>query len=125
MNLTRVVRISLWITGPANLLAAYAFAFPSSAIGILLELPQQSSLLYTLFAGVFVGMFGLAYIWLATQPTFNKPLLLFSAAGKTMAVLIALVTYALGNLSGVTSLVISGDMLFAGLWFFWLLRNNG
>ena len=123
MNLTTLVRTTLWITVPANLTAAIMLAFPTTQLGQLIELPQQSYSLYTLLAGSLVGLFGLAYAWLAKQKTINRPMLLVGACGKTAAVLISVVLFAMGQLSGVATTVISGDLIFATIWFIWLYRG--
>lgn len=124
MQLESVIRTSLWVTAPLNLLVAAALAFPSSWAGSLLELPAQTHPFYTLLVGALVALFGFTYLWLALQREIVRPLLLVGACGKTLAVLISIALYALGQLSGVTATVISGDLLFAALWFYWLLRTG-
>ena len=117
------VRTSLWVTGPLNLLAAAAFAFPASGIGTVLELPVEAHPFYTLFSGSFVGLFGLIYLWLARQTPIVRPLLLAGACGKTMAATISLSLFSAGQLSGLTTTLISGDLAFAALWFYFLSRS--
>ena len=108
------------ITAPFNLIAAFAFAFPASWIGRLIELPLETHLFYGLLCGGLVGMFGLAYLWLAGQPDLNKPVLFLGVCGKAMAVLIGGGLFLADSLSGLTAALLSGDLLFAALWFYWL-----
>ncbi len=124
MTLEQIVRISLWVTAPFNLLAAYAFAFPESALGQLLGFPYPSHPLFALFSGSMVGLFGVMYVWLVLQPTLIKPVLFFGATGKTIAVAIALYLYLGGLLSSTLMVLISGDLAFAALWFFYLTSRR-
>ena len=123
MTFEGVVRISLWVTAPANLAAATAFAFPSSLPGSMLQFPPTHPF-YALFSGAMVALFGVAYAWLALQPVINRPLLLVGACGKLLAVLISGSLFLGGDLSGVTALVISGDLVFVALWATFLVGNR-
>ncbi len=119
--MTRLVRWTLWITAPFNLLAAYAFAFPMGSVGNLLRLPQPAyGEFYMLMTASLVGLFGLAYIWMALQPAIDKPLLFVGAAGKAMAATTGLLLMLSGQLSTVTGTLLLGDYLFAGFWIYWL-----
>ncbi len=124
MSLDQIVRISLWITAPFNLIAAYAFAFPESGLGQILGLPYPSHPLFTLFSGSMVGLFGVMYAWLALQNAIVRPVLAFGATGKTIAVAIALYLYLGGLLSSTLILLISGDLIFAALWLYYLTSRR-
>jgi len=86
----------------------------------LIELPQQEYSLYTLLAGALVGLFGLAYAWLALQRVINRPLLLVGACGKAVAVLISAFLFATDQLSAMAATIISGDLVFVAIWLTWL-----
>lgn len=118
------VRRSLWLSIPFNFIAAFAIAFPTSAIGRALELPEQGANFYTLFSGGLVGLFGLMYLWNALQPSIDRPTLAVGAVGKSFAVLLSAILFHCGMFSGLALLVISGDLVFAGLWLYWLLGNS-
>jgi len=123
VTLSSAVRISLWISAPANLIVATAIAFPSSSLGSLLELPDTHPF-YGLLSGAMVGLFGVAYGWLALQPEIDRPLLCLGACGKLLAVLISISLFTAGELSGVTAAVISGDLVFVVLWSAFLFSNR-
>ena len=119
-----VVQRSLWLACPFNLIAAFVFAFPSSGIGQRLGLPQSVSPLYLSLVSLFVGLFGLAYGWLARQPRIDRPLLGFGSIGKFGAFLIALALWFQGAVADVVVVVALGDLAFAALWFSWLLSSR-
>jgi nitrate reductase gamma subunit len=108
------------VTTPLNFVAGYALAFPKSALGALIELPQGAHPFYTVLTGGLVALFGAVYLHLARQRAIDRSLLLVGACGKALAVLIALSLYATGQLAALTAALMSGDALFAGLWFYWL-----
>ena len=124
MTIEQTVRLSLGITAPFNLGAAAAFAWPSTWLGSLLGLPVDVHPFYAYFSGAMVGLFGLAYLWMAFSATLSRPLLCVGASGKSLAVLIAWGLYLSNDLSGLTALIISGDIAFAGLWFYFLATNT-
>ena len=123
MSVERIVRISLWVTAPANLAAASAFAFPSGMLGSILQLPATHPF-YAMFSGALVGLFGLVYLWLALQAEINRPVLFIGACGKLLAVLISVSLFAASQLSGAAAFVISGDLVFVALWTTYLLRQR-
>ncbi|MDX1734364.1 MAG: hypothetical protein R3228_08350 [Halioglobus sp.] len=119
----RLLRTTLWLTAPLNLLVAYSFAIPDGALGELLQLPQGGDAFYRLLAATLVGLFGLVYLWLALQPQPDRALVLVGASGKTLAALCAIALYFADSLAGVPALFMSGDLLLAGIWFYWLARQ--
>lgn len=124
MTLDRAVRISLWVTAPLNLVAGFTFAFPGSALGSVVELPHPTHGLYAALSGGMVALFGAVYFWLALQTEIHRPLLFLGAAGKSLAVLVALSLFANGQLPAVTTSLLCGDTAFALLWFSWLLKGR-
>ena len=120
----QLVRISLWVTAPFNLVAGIAFAWPSSALGQLLTLPENVPAFYALFSGGMVLLFGLVYLWLAAQKVLVPALLCVGAAGKLLAVTIAVALYLAGSASGLFATVIAGDLLFVFLWISYLIRHS-
>ncbi len=124
MSLERIVRISLWVTAPFNLIAGFAISFPASGLGQLLELPSGSHPFYTILSGALVGIFGLAYIWLASQARISKPLLFVGASGKSAAVILTATLFVNDMVSSTLAFMISGDLLFAGLWFYFLYQDS-
>ena len=123
-RLDQWVRASLWITAPFNFVAAFAFAMPSSPIGNLLDLPRHEPDYFTFFSGAMVGIFGMAYFWSARQATLPRPIIAVGAGGKFTAVLLAATLFVLEQFSAIALLVISGDLLFVGLWTYWLIHTR-
>ena len=121
----QLVRFSLWVTAPLNLVAGFSFAVPANPMGQLIRLPQQEPSIYTLMSGGMVALFGIVYFWLARQEVLFKPVLGIGAAGKLMAVLIAISLFLKGDLPLVPALLISGDLLFVLLWGYYLFEETG
>jgi hypothetical protein len=119
------IRWSLRLACPFNLLAAVVFAFPSSAVGQQLGLPENVSPLYSWLVALFVALFGFAYGWLAAQPVIDRPLLGLGSIGKFGAFLAAFFLWLAAAVPGVVVLFALGDLAFAGLWFSWLLSSRG
>jgi len=117
-----LLRRALWLTAVANTVVAFVFAFPAS-LGRPVDLPADVPILYSLFAGLFVLLFGGAYAWLALQPRIHRPLVAFAAFGKTGAVLVVLVSWLVGAASTRLLALISGDLVLAGVFVAWLLAN--
>lgn len=118
-----IVRASLWITAPFNLLAGFIFAFPSSWPGQLIDFPAEVHPFFAYFSGAMVALFGLMYIWLARQREIVKPILFFGASGKTLAAIIAIGLFATDQLSATTAFLMAGDLFFAGFWFYYLATD--
>jgi mannose-6-phosphate isomerase-like protein (cupin superfamily) len=113
------LRRSLRIAALANLLAGAMFAV--APLHPLFGLPSPSHALYALFSGGLIGLFGIVYGWLARQPTIHRALLWLGAGGKATAAGVCWVLYMAGHLSPTATALISGDLLFAGFWVYWLV----
>lgn len=121
----RLVRFTLWLSFPFNLLAAYMIAFPASAPGQLIGLPAVVPPVYTALLSFMVLGFGLAYAWLAMQASIHRPLLAFGAMGKAGVFVILFALWLAGRSSGRVVLLASGDLAFASVWFWWLSGMAG
>ena len=123
MGITLVVRISLAVSAPFNVLAGIAFAHPAGIPGVWLGLPTDTHALYSMFAGYMIGLFGIAYAWMAFQPSIAKPLLMFGAVGKLGAVAIVAALFMAAQVPLSLLLLIAPDILLALLWLFYLIRE--
>lgn len=119
-----LIRATLWISFPFNLLAAYALALPDSMPGRLMGLPSPVPPLYAALTALLVALFGLAYAWMATQPRLDRALLGFAAAGKGSVFVAAVMLWMLHRGAGSTVVVAVGDLLLAALWLRWLLATR-
>jgi hypothetical protein len=118
----RVMRRALWTSCVANLVAAGGFAFPDT-LGRLAGFPGGGPRLYTTTLAVLVALFGLTYGWLASQPRIDRPLVVFSAIGKTSFVAVAFGCWLLGEVTGQGMLMASGDLVFAAIFAWWLVGD--
>ncbi len=120
MEQETIFRRVLWASAAFNLGGALLFAFPSSAPGQLAGLPTPVPAIYSTLLALFVILFGGAYAWLAVQPTIDRPMVAFSAIGKTAAFLTVFGFWLMGEAPARSIVGILGDLIFAGLFFWWL-----
>jgi hypothetical protein len=121
-NSDKYIRLVLWASAVFNLAGALLFAFPESTISQLAGLPVPVPTFYAALLAEFIILFGGSYAWLALQPAINRPLLAFGAIGKTGAFLLVAVLWLAGQAPARGMLAITGDLIFACLFFAWLLR---
>jgi CHASE2 domain-containing sensor protein len=93
-------------------------------MGHLLELPQSSHPFYSYMSGSIIALFGLVYVWLALQPIIVRSVLLIGTSGKLIAVLISFGLTISGDLSPIVATAIAGDLLFVGLWIYYLMQTQ-
>jgi hypothetical protein len=116
----KYIRGVLWASAVFNLAGALLFAFPESAMSQLAGLPVPVPPFYAGLLAEFILLFGGSYAWLAIQPAINRPLLAFGAIGKTCAFLLVAVLWLAGQAPARGVLAITGDLIFACLFFGWL-----
>jgi hypothetical protein len=122
--MTSVVRATLWLSFPFNLVAAWVLVSPSSELGHFVGVPAQVPSLYSLVLGFLICEFGVTYAWLALQKHINRPLLVFCAIGKSGVFVIALLLWLTADVSGRLVLMASGDLMLALVWFSWLFNRQ-
>jgi len=118
----KFIRVVLWASAVFNLAGGLLFAFPDSTISQLAGLPVPVPTFYSGLLAEFIILFGASYAWLALQPAINRPLLAFGAIGKTGAFLLVAVLWLAGQAPARGVLAITGDLIFACLFFGWLLK---
>jgi hypothetical protein len=123
MNKDKIIRYALWISVAFNLFGALLFAFPASPLGQFAGLPVPVPVIYSMLLAFFVVLFAGAYAWLARQPTIDRPLVAFSAIGKAGSFVLMLILCLLGEIPGRSVLLASGDLIFACIFAWWLLRT--
>ncbi len=117
-----LLRMSLWISFPINLGAAYVLARPSSWLGRQLDLPPAIDPLYAALSAYLVALFGCIYAWLALQDRPKQPLLAAGAIGKGGFFAVTLGLWLFADASPVLLAAGVGDLLLAVLWLWWLKK---
>src|SRR5689334_1819692 len=117
----RIMRRALWATTVMNFAGAVMFAFPDS-VGRLGGMPPGPRV-YTAFIAVLVALFGATYAWLARQPRIDRPLVAFSALGKTSFFVVVAACWLRGELPAQAVGGATGDLVFAAIFAWWLLGD--
>lgn len=109
--------------GILNIVAAVGFVMPDSIFWRMtrMAMPEQTLYLH-LFAGM-VGLFGILYFWVAMQPADKRPLIAVAAIGKTAAFVTVFVHFLMASANVLFVLLMSADLLFAGLFVQYLRRR--
>jgi len=115
------LRLALRTSVFFNLGGALLFAFPNS-LGRLAGFPSPAPRVYTAFIAAMVTLFAGTYGWLASQPQIDRPLVAFSALGKTSFFVVVAACWFLGEVPGRAVLGAAGDLVFAAIFARWLLR---
>jgi len=123
MNKDKIIRYALWISVAFNLFGALLFAFPASPLGQFAGLPIPVPAIYSTLLAFFVVLFAGAYFWLARQPIIDRPLVAFSAIGKAGSFVVMIILWLLGEIPGRSVLFASGDLIFACIFAWWLLKT--
>lgn len=117
-----LMRRALWASVCFNLGGALLFFFPAS-LGRLAGLPVPVPPAYSALLAFFIVLFGGAYARLALQPRFDRPLVAFSAIGKAGAFAVVVACWMAGAVEARAVLAITGDLVFAAIFAWWLLGS--
>ena len=120
----KLVRVTLWISVPFNLVAAYGLAYPGSLLGILIGLPSNVPPLYSALLAFLIAGFGLAYGWAARQQPVDKTVVGLGTIGKYGVFIIAGLLMMQGSGPTGAFVVAIGDAIFATIWLLWLLGER-
>jgi hypothetical protein len=115
-----LMRRVLWTSVVFNLGGALLFLFPAS-LGRLAGLPAPVPFAYSALLALFIVLFAGSYAWLALQPRFDRPLVAFAAIGKASAFAVVLACWVAGAVEGRAVLAITGDLVLAAIFAWWLL----
>ncbi|HKA29829.1 MAG TPA: hypothetical protein VKH82_10655 [Candidatus Binatia bacterium] len=122
MDRDLVMRRALRTSFVFNLFGALGFAFPGS-LGSLAGFPSPVPHVYSATLAVLVTLFGCTYAWLAAQPRIDRPIVAFCALGKAGFFTVVLACWLLGELPGMALGAAAGDLVFAAIFFWWLLGD--
>lgn len=123
MTPDKVVRTTLWVTVAFNAVAAYGVAYPASLVGQLMGLPTEVPALYSVLLAWMVAAFGGMYAWLALQKVISRPLVGFSGIAKSGVFILTFLLWISGHIGGMAVLITTGDLLFASIFFWWLIKT--
>lgn len=123
MTPEKIVRSALWVSVPFNFFAAYVIAVPASWFGQLAGLPFEVGAPYPETLAFFIALSGIAYGWMAMQKKIPRPLLAFLGFGKLGVFMILALQWISGAVSGMLVLMGCGDLAFAAIFFWWLIRT--
>jgi hypothetical protein len=76
------------------------------------------------FAGMVIGLFGYAYVRVAMDPVYFRPLIHVTAIGKLLAFTSAALPWLAGIVSSRLPMLLSADVIFAILFFDYLRRTK-
>lgn len=117
------MRRALSLSAPYNFGAAVLLAFPGWLPAQWAGLPSPVPLVDRLLLAMFVALFGGAYAWLAARPVIDRPLVGFATIGKTAVCIIVVALWLVGDLPARVLLTVSGDAVFAVIFYRWLLNS--
>jgi ABC-type branched-subunit amino acid transport system permease subunit len=123
MTPDKIIRMTLWTSVPFNFVAAYSFAFPASFSGQMMGLPFEAPAVYSVLLAWLVALFGAVYGWLAMQTKIDRPIVTMAAIGKVGVFVLAALLWLSGQVQGKTVFVVSGDLIFGCVFFWWLVKT--
>ena len=118
------MRRALFATAAMNILAATAFVPAAASLRTLAGLPAGGHPLYLLTVGMFVLLFGLAYLWTAVKGRAEPLFIAMAAAGKLSFFALLVGFWAAGELPGRAPLAGTADLIFGVLFSVWLLAGR-
>ena len=120
MTLPRWMRVALLATAVMNLGAAIAFLPSGGSVRALAGFPDAGHPLYGTTVALFVGLFGVGYLWSGATGRADRLFIALAAVGKIAFVAILVRLWAGGALPLRALLVGSGDLAFGALFLAWL-----
>jgi hypothetical protein len=115
------MRNALFATAAMNLFAGIGFLPPVAGVRALAGLPPGEHPVYLGTVALFVLTFAVGYFWVAAA---NRPERLFitlAAIGKLGFFTIVVACWLAGSLPAVAAVAASADLVFAAIFFAWLL----
>lgn len=119
-----LTRITLWLSTPFNLIAAYAIYWPENFPGTLFALPVGGPAIYSGMLAVIIAGFGLAYGWAAMQKPINTTVVGLGMLGKYAVFVVAGLLLLTGDAPAGPFIVTLADAAFATIWLLWLLGKR-
>jgi len=114
------------IAGMFNLAVGFALLFARAKLAAMLRLDPVggTGVVFANLTGMFVALFGVAYLRIAGDPAAYRPYIHLGAAGKLFAVVCVLVPWWMGAVPATLPIVVSADLVFALLFLDFLRRTR-
>jgi hypothetical protein len=117
-----------WLFGMAglfNIAVGAALVFARTWLMPMLQLDPitGTNLVFANLTGMFVMLFGYAYLRIAGDPAAYRPYIHLGAAGKLLAVVCVTVPWWMGAVSATLPLLVMADLVFALLFLDFLRRT--
>jgi hypothetical protein len=114
------LRRALLATAVMNAFGAFAFTAWGAPLRDLVGLPSNTHPLYLLIIGVFVGLFGVGYLWTGLTGRADPLFIAIAAAGKLSFFGLLAVFCLVGEISARAPAAAVGDFVFGTLFVVWL-----
>jgi hypothetical protein len=118
------MRRALFATAAMNLVAAIGFLPGARFARVAAGLPEDAPSVYLLTIGMFVALFGVGYAWTAASGRAERMFITLSAVGKLTFFTLLTAMWATGTLSIRAPIAGAPDLVFALLFFAWLLGGS-
>ena len=119
------MRVALFATAAMNIAAAAGFLPAAAIFRTTAGLPADAPPIYLRTVALFVGLFGLGYLYTAVRGRDERLFIAISAVGKLGFVALVLAGWAEGSLPLRAPVVAAPDLLFSLLFFYWLGTSRG
>ena len=118
------MRRALFATAAMNLGAATGFLPGARFARVAAGLPEDAPQVYLLTIGMFILLFGVGYAWTAASGRAERMFITLSAVGKLTFFTLLTVMWATGTLSIRAPIAGAPDLVFALLFFAWLVGGS-
>lgn len=118
------MRAALFATAVMNLAAAMAFRPAAAILRTTAGLPADAPPIYLRTVALFVGLFGLGYLYTAVRGRDERLFIAISAVGKLGFVALVVAGWAEGSLPLRAPVVAAPDLVFSLLFFHWLRTSR-
>src|SRR5689334_22087402 len=115
------MRRALFATAVMNLLAAVGFLPAATSVRTTMGLPAGEHPIYLATVALFVALFGVGYLWSAVTARGERLFITLAAVGKLSFVSLLVGFWLAGTLPAAAPIAGSADLVFALLFFTWLL----
>jgi hypothetical protein len=115
------LRTALSTTAAMNIGVAFLFLPPAGSLRALAGFPAEAPSVYLLTVGLFVALFGVAYLGLAVRGSADRLLMGISAAGKLAFFTLLVALWLAGTLPFRAPLIGSADLVFGAMFVAWLV----